>query len=152
MPEYFQPNLPLLDQDPVQPSAPMPTLSPSEEFRLANPDFVEPARTERDWDPNARRSAQLERVGGGLRAGIDGELESVTPVTVNRSVPVSVTRRPKRPVYESRYGDSESSFGRPDYYEEPDFLTAEEKRIGKIALQKIRDEQAERAKLTAREV
>ena len=152
MPEYIQSNLPFPDQDSGQLPPTGPALSPSEAFRLANPELVEPARVEREWNPNIRRSGQLEGVGGGLRAGVDGELQTVTPVRINKVTPVKVTRSPKRRVYESRHGDSERGFGTPDYFEEPVFLTDEEKRIGKLALQQIQVEQAERAKSKPKEV
>jgi hypothetical protein len=132
----------LFDQFPEQNGVPEPALSPSDKFRLENPNYVEPVSVERDWDPNARRSVQLEGVGGGLRAAVDGELQG-TPVSVNKSVPV-VVRGPKRRNYESRYGDSERSFGRPDYFDEPQLPTEEERAIGRLAIAKIREQQAKK--------
>ncbi len=55
-------------------------LTPTEQFKLDNPDFVEPAINERVIDPNARRVAQLRTVGGGLAAAANGELGDFTPV------------------------------------------------------------------------
>lgn len=51
-----------------------PQLSPSEEFRLAHPDFVEPTVQRSEWDPNTRRASQQQGSGGGFAAGLNGEL------------------------------------------------------------------------------
>ncbi len=127
----------LFDQLPEKPGVSESALTPSEEFMLAHAEFLEPVHGTTEWDPNARRSKQLEGVGGGLKSAIDGELQ-VIPVSINRTLPVRRTRRN----YESRHGDSERSYGTPDYYNEPYIPTDDVRQIGKRAIAGIREELA----------
>lgn len=64
----------LFDQFPEQNGVSEPVLSPSEKFRLDNPDFIEPIPVVHEWDPNARRADKLRGSGGGLAAAVAGEL------------------------------------------------------------------------------
>ena len=66
--------LPFLDPDAQEITTTPARLSPSEEFRLAHPDFTEPVVEVEEWDPNARRAAQVEGAGGGIKQAIDGTL------------------------------------------------------------------------------
>jgi hypothetical protein len=76
----------LFDQSPEQNGVSEPVLSPSKEFRLENPDFIEPIPVVHEWDPNERRSNRLRGSGGGLAAAVAGELalpsqaDSIVPV------------------------------------------------------------------------
>jgi hypothetical protein len=131
-----QPSVPF-----VQPSD---RLSPSEEFRRDNPDFVELVVERTEWDPNARRAEQLRNsgVGGGLAGAVAGELtvanpgHGEVPVHVQLSTPVNQPRRNR--IREPKTGDSELDTDKPLYFGEPQIPTDEEKAIGRAAIEAMR--------------
>ena len=75
MSEQHIDQLPLFDEPAGVASEPTSLpLSPSDQFRLDNPDFVEPTVLRSDWDPNARRVKLLRGVGGGIASAVAGEI------------------------------------------------------------------------------
>ena len=116
--------------------------SPSEAFDIAHPDLITAPQTRAVTDPNERniRNATRSDMGGGIVAGLAGDLDFqnstdiITPVHVASTRPVRVRR-----TRESRYGDSERDTGSPDYHKPYRKLTDEEVTEGLAGLAIARD-------------
>lgn len=86
----------LFDQIPDTSGEAESVLSPSEQFRLANPDYIEPERIKYEWDPNTRNIERQRRsgAGGGLAAAAAGEL--IMPGRKKSIVPLYIPEDEKR--------------------------------------------------------
>lgn len=137
----------------IEPEEPSEILSPSEQFALEHPSFVQPPVPERIIDPNARQANRQRDLGlgGGIADALDGDIRFVkdnitNQITSDSVSPVSPTRqtttssRKKRPLIEPRSGDSERDTGEPLYYGPPQLPTPEQKTIGKTAIQAMQDD------------
>lgn len=132
-------------------------LEPSAELPPHEPDTAAIAaageRRNQNYDPNERRAEQQRGAGGGFAAATAGELEpeeTVTPVSVIRSVPVrSPLSRNRLSARGKLLADREPDTAHDPAYQEPVILTAEEKAAGKrgmeIMKQALAEERARRS-------
>lgn len=118
---------PSFEQIPPEPGVQKSVLSPSEEFQLNNPNFVEPVPVVHEWDPNARRAESQRGSGGGFAAATSGELESQTA-----DVTKSTETRKKPRIFESHSDTERDASERPIYYNEPVILSTEQVARNKV--------------------